>query len=109
MWKRMILGLCAMVILSTPAFARVNVNIGIGTPPPPAQVEVVPEPRPGYVWAPGYWAWDGGRHVWREGHWIGARRGYHWVPDRWTEYQGPKSSRWHYNAGHWEREYRYSR
>ena len=105
MWKRTILVFCAMVILSTPAFARVNVNIDVGTPPPPARVEVVPEPRPGYVWAPGHWAWDGGRHVWREGHWIRERHGYRWAPDRWTEHQGPRGSRWHYETGHWERGY----
>jgi hypothetical protein len=109
MWKRMILVLCTIAMLSTPAFARVNVHIGVDTPPPPARVEVAPEPRPGYVWAPGYWAWDGGRHAWREGRWIGERRGYHWVPDRWTEYRGPRGPRWHYDAGHWEREYRYGR
>src|ERR1051326_1014147 len=102
MWKCMILGLCALVMLSSPAFARVDVNLGIGTPPPPARVEVVPAPRPGYVWAPGHWAWSGHRYAWREGHWMREHRGYHWVPDRWTEYNGPRGSRWHYEAGHWE-------
>jgi len=105
MWKRIIFGLCVLTMLSTPAFARVNVRAGIDVPPPPARVEVVPAPRPGYVWAPGYWAWEGRRHVWREGRWIGERHGYHWVPGHWAEHQGPRGARWHFEAGHWEHGY----
>src|SRR5215467_13031408 len=88
MWKHLVIGLFAMAVLSTPAFAGVNINIDIA--PPPARVEVVPPPRPGYVWAPGYWAWEGRQHVWREGRWIVVRPGYYWVPERWVEYRGPR-------------------
>src|SRR3990170_492151 len=61
------------------AATSVNIDINIGPPPPP--VVVVPALRPGYAWAPGYWHWDGRRHVWREGRWIRERPGYVWVPD----------------------------
>ncbi len=90
---------------SLPAQARVDVGIQIGVPPPPVQYEVVPGPRAGYVWAPGYWGWDGYRHVWVRGRWIGARRGYHWEPEHW-EVRGPYH---HFEQGHWERERYYRR
>ena len=105
MFKHIIIALCMLAVLSTPAIAGVNLNVDIQVAPPPPQVEVVPVPRPGYVWAPGYWAWEGGRHVWIGGHWVSVRRGYYWVPDRWVEYQGPRGPRWHLDPGHWEREH----
>jgi len=77
MWKRLIIALFTVAVLSAPAFARVNLNFDVEVVPPPARVEVVPAPRPGYVWAPGYWAWEGGRHVWRGGHWVVVRPGYY--------------------------------
>jgi hypothetical protein len=105
MVKRIIIALCTLAVLSTPAIAGVNLNFDIQVAPPPPQVEVVPAPRSGYVWAPGYWAWEGGRHVWVGGHWVPVRRGYYWVPDRWVEYRGPRGPRWHLEPGHWEREH----
>jgi WXXGXW repeat (2 copies) len=51
------------------ATAQISLDVVIHTPPPPVRVEVVPAPRPGYVWAPGYWSWDSGRHIWHEGYW----------------------------------------
>ncbi|MGH8800387.1 MAG: YXWGXW repeat-containing protein, partial [Casimicrobiaceae bacterium] len=55
----------------------------------------------GFVWAPGYWDWDGGhhRHTWRKGHYMRERRGEHWVPNQWVE----RSGRYHYEPGRWER------
>ena len=107
MWKHLIIGLFAMTVLSTPAFAKVNVNLNIDIAPPPARVEVVPTPRPGYAWAPGYWAWEGHQHVWREGRWIVVRPGYYWVPERWVEYRGSRDPHWYFEPGHWEREHRH--
>ena|SRR5882757_9902006 len=76
-----------------------SIGIDIDIAPPAPRVEVMPAPRPGYVWAPGYWEYRGRAHVWVPGRWIVVRRGYHWVPARW-EQRGP---RWHYERGHWER------
>lgn len=86
--------------LFTPAAAQASMNIGvtIGSPPPAPVYEAVPAPRPGYVWAPGYWRWDGGRHVWSPGYWMAERRGYHWVPDRWAHVDHG----WHHERGHWD-------
>jgi hypothetical protein len=82
----------------TPAAAQVDLNVSIGVPPPAPLYEVVPAPRAGYAWAPGFWFWEGGRHVWHAGHWIAGRPGYHWVPDRWAENHGG----WRHEVGHWD-------
>ena len=74
-------------------------RLDIVVAPPAPRVVVVPEPRAGYVWAPGYWRWDGGQHVWIEGRWLPERRGYRWVPDRWDE----RGGRWYFEEGHWAR------
>ena len=67
--------------------------------PPPARVVVVPTPRHGYVWAPGYWRWNGRAHVWVDGRWLRERHGYHWVPAHWEE---NRRGYWHFEDGHWE-------
>jgi hypothetical protein len=52
------------------------------------------------VWSPGYWRWNGHRHVWTRGVWVRERRGWHWEPQHWV--QGP-NGRWHFVAGRWAR------
>ncbi len=79
--------------------AQAAIGIDIDVAPPAPRVIVAPPPRAGFVWAPGYWRWDGGRHVWHEGYWVHERRGYHWVPDNWES----RGGHYHYNRGHWER------
>jgi len=78
------------------AFAQISFNIVIAPPAP--MYEVVPVMQPGYVWAPGYWAWNNDRHVWVRGRTIVQRDGYIWAPDRW-EQQGTVYVR---QPGHWE-------
>jgi hypothetical protein len=60
-------------LAATPASAGVDVVIGAAPPPP--MVEVAPGARPGFVWAPGYWAWQHHSHYWVAGHWIPDRPG----------------------------------
>jgi len=91
--------------LPVPASAEVNFSIGIDVAPPPRRVEVIPPPREGFVWAPGYWNWDGGNHVWVGGRWIAARPGYYYVPERWEEHAEARGHHWHFQPGHWEREH----
>ena len=98
MMNKSLINILAAVVISTPvliapamvtpAAAQVELNVSIGVPPPAPVYEVVPVPRVGYVWAPGYYRWDGGRHVWIAGRWMEERRGYHWVPDRWARGDG---------------------
>jgi hypothetical protein len=88
------LGLTAGV--SGVASARTYVDIDIAPPPP--REEVVPGPRVGFVWAPGYWDYNGRHHEWRKGHWVHERHGHHWVNDEWVQRDG----RWHHERGHWD-------
>jgi hypothetical protein len=67
-------------------------------PPPQVAVEVIPAPRPGYVWAHGYWRWNGHGYVAVGGHWEPYRRGYHYVHPHWE--QG-RDGGWHFRAGVW--------
>lgn len=94
----LITSLVILAINAAPAMARVDLSVDIGVPPPAPQVEVVPAARPGFVWAPGYWSWDGGHHVWVAGHWMTERPGFVWVADRWEV----RGERHHFEPGHWE-------
>jgi WXXGXW repeat (2 copies) len=110
MMKRTLYTVLAAAAISTPALiapamfspaaAQANLSLTIGTPPPAPIYEVVPAPRAGYVWAPGFWQWEGSRHSWHAGYWMPERRGYNWVPDRWAQVHGG----WHHEAGHWDRQ-----
>ena len=80
------------------AFAQVSFNIQIGPPAP--LYEAVPVLAPGYVWAPGYWAWHGDRHVWVRGRSMYQRVGYRWEPDMWEQ----RSTGYYRHPGRWERE-----
>ncbi len=98
--RALLLGSCIIAgTVAAPVLTLAGVVVDIDVAPPPVRVETVPPPRAGYVWAPGYWEWRGGQHVWVAGRWIGERRGYHWVPDEWVQ-RGPH---WHHVVGHWER------
>lgn len=103
MWSHRTLlaaGIAAALTLSAgQANAQVRGVIRIGEAPPPVRAEVVPAPRPGYVWAPGYWGWQGHRHVWHRGSWMRARPGYVYSAPTWAEHDG----RWEFRQGRWAR------
>jgi len=82
---------------SASALAR---GVIIEIAPPPDRVEVVPVQRRGYTWAPGYWRWQRGQHVWVSGHTMRVRTGYAWTPDRWNDV----GKRHEFKAGHWTRD-----
>ena len=52
-----------------------SVNVEINAAPPPPRVVVAPTARRGYVWVPGYWRWNGHRHIWVNGQ-LPRRAGY---------------------------------
>ena len=91
--RNLLLGLLIAAGVALPAAgqARTDFSLGINVGPPPAPVVVAPPPpvEPGYVWTPGYWAWDGYRHVWVEGRYVAPRPGYVWVPPYWDR-RGPR-------------------
>ena len=66
--------LLATAMLAAPVTASAYVAIGVSVTvaPPPIPVYVQPLcPGPGYIWVPGYWAWD-------------PYFGYYWVPGTWV-------------------------
>jgi len=86
---------------AAPAFAQINFNIQLA---PPAPIyEPVPAMPPGYVWAPGYWAWHGDRHIWIHGRSMVQRVGYRWEPDRWEQ----RGTVYVQQPGRWERDANY--
>jgi hypothetical protein len=61
----------AVSIIPAVSHAGVFVSIGIGAPPVlPVYVQPIC-PAPGYIWTPGYWAYD-------------EQAGYYWVPGAWV-------------------------
>ncbi len=88
----LVLGLAATT--PVPSLAGITVQIG----PPPPKVVAPPPARSGYVWAPGYWDWDGAQYVWKEGRWESERKGYRWREQRWIERNGS----WVAEPGMWE-------
>ncbi len=85
--------------LSLPAAAQVDVDLVLRVPPPAPRVEPVPPPRPGHVWAPGYWAWRGNQHVWVAGSFQPVRAGHVYQQPRWVQRDG----QWVFTAGRWAR------
>jgi WXXGXW repeat (2 copies) len=68
--------------------------------PPPPRVEVIPaRPYANAFWIGGFWRWQGGRHVWVNGHYEAARPGMRWQPHRWEQFNG----RWRFVPGRWGR------
>ncbi len=89
-----------MALSPQAAQAQASFDLRIGTPPPPPRVIVLPPPRRGFVWAPGYWNWNGHRHVWIDGRWVRVRRGYHYAAPEWRQ----DGDRYGFRRGRWERD-----
>jgi len=90
----------AMVVAPTPASARIHVGIFVNFGPPALPIYAQPPcPAPGYIWTPGYWAWDPAYgYYWVPGTWVPAPFiGAMWTPGYWAFYDG--GYRWH--RGYW--------
>jgi YXWGXW repeat-containing protein len=77
------------VLLST-ADAQAVIDIRVDFPPPPLPIyEQPPIPGPGYIWTPGYWAWEGSDYYWVPGTWVLAPRpSVLWTPGYWGWSEG---------------------
>lgn len=95
--------LFALVMLAAPAptFAQVSVGISVGFAPPEIPVYDQPVcPGDGYIWTPGYWAWDvdADDYYWVPGTWVLAPEvGFFWTPGWW----GWGGSAFIFHAGYW--------
>jgi len=81
--------------------ARAGLFVSITVAPPVLPVYVQPPvPGPGYIWTPGYWAWDedAGDYYWVPGAWVAAPEpGLLWTPGYW----GWSNGVYVWNAGYW--------
>jgi len=90
--------------LIVPAHAQVAIDVSVEIPPPPLPFYEQPViPAEGYIWVPGYWAWDP------------VEGDYYWVPGTWVEppqpellwtpaYWGWDNGRYLFHPGYWGRE-----
>jgi YXWGXW repeat-containing protein len=74
-----------MMAFSAASFGQVAVGISVRIGPPALPVYAQPIcPGPGYIWTPGYWAWnDDGGYYWVPGTWVVAPVGMLWTPGYW--------------------------
>jgi len=79
--------LLALVVLSAPTNSSAQIRISVAFGPPALPIYVQPIcPGEGYIWTPGYWAWDedGDDYYWVPGTWVLAPEvGYLWTPPWW--------------------------
>jgi hypothetical protein len=100
----LMLGAALPTYLMVPAAAQIAVDVSVDVPPPPLPYyEQPPIPAEGYIWAPGYWAWDA------------VALDYYWVPGTWVEPPQPEllwtpawwgwaDGRYGFHPGYWGRE-----
>jgi WXXGXW repeat (2 copies) len=91
--------LVLMVVLSSVSHAQFGVGISVRIGPPPLPVYVQPLcPGEGYIWTPGYWAWDDDEgYYWVPGTWVLAPVGELWTPGYWGWHDGLYA----WNDGYW--------
>jgi hypothetical protein len=89
----------ALLLSSQASQAFVSVGVSINIAPPALPVyEQPPVPGPGFLWAPGYWAWGDGDYYWVPGTWVEAPQpGYLWTPGYW----GWNDGVYVWNGGYW--------
>jgi hypothetical protein len=94
----MVLGL-VVVFVSAAALGQIAIGISVRIGPPVLPVYAQPIcPGPGYIWTPGYWAWnDEAGYYWVPGTWVLAPVGMYWTPGYWGWSEGFYV--WH--AGYW--------
>jgi hypothetical protein len=98
----------AMFIQPSTVEARVQAVIVIRVrhaPPPLPYYEQPFCPVDGYLWTPGYWAWNGDDYYWVPGQWVEPPEyGYLWTPCYWGfsgGYYGFHNGYWGRNIGYY--------
>jgi len=93
---RLLLLAVSMLFLSTASFAQIGVSVGFAPPELPIYDQPIC-PGDGYIWTPGYWAWDG-EYYWVPGTWVLApEAGFFWTPGYW----GWGGNGYFFNEGYW--------
>jgi hypothetical protein len=96
-YLRILLLAVGMLFFSTASFAQVEISVAVAPPELPVYEQPVC-PGDGYIWTPGYWAWDGDDYYWVPGTWVEAPEvGYLWTPPYW----GWGGSAFIFHGGYW--------
>ena len=83
--------------LSAASFGQIGISVSFGPPAIPVYEQPIC-PGEGYIWTPGYWAWDGEDYYWVPGTWVLAPEiGFLWTPGYWG--WGGDAFFWH--EGYW--------
>jgi hypothetical protein len=88
-----------MLAMSAASFGQIGVSITIAPPALPVYEQPIC-PGDGYIWTPGYWAWDpdAGDYYWVPGTWVLAPEvGFLWTPPWW----GWSGGFYLFHAGYW--------
>jgi len=98
-FSRFLLITLAMLALSGAAFAQIGVAVAVSFGPPELPVYEQPVcPEEGYIWTPGFWAWDGDDYYWVPGTWVPAPEvGFLWTPGYWDW----QDSGFFFHDGYW--------
>jgi hypothetical protein len=93
--------LLALLVLAIPAisFGQLSIRVGIGPPALPVYDQPIC-PGDGYLWTPGYWAYDDSitDYYWIPGTWVQPPEvGYLWTPGYWGWGDGGYA----FNDGYW--------
>jgi len=91
---------CVMLFTISKINAQVSVGVSVGIAPPELPVYVQPEcPVDGYLWQPGYWAYDDvDGYYWVPGVWVAPPEpDYLWTPAYW----GYEGGRYGFHQGYW--------
>ena len=95
--------LLAVGLLTVPAQSRAQVAVGISVQFGPPALPVYEQPLcpgDGYIWTPGYWAWDpeDEDYYWVPGTWVEAPEvGFFWTPGYW----GWEGGAFFFHEGYW--------
>jgi hypothetical protein len=93
--------LLAFLALAIPAalFGQIGIRVAIGPPALPVYKQPIC-PGDGYIWTPGYWAYDDSiaDYYWVDGAWVLApEEGFLWTPGYW----GWGDGGFFFNDGYW--------
>ncbi len=94
--------LMAFAMLATPASSSAQLVVGVSVSFGPPALPIYSQPLcpgPGYIWTPGYWAWDPDYgYYWVPGTWVPAPfPGALWTPGYWAWEDGF----YVWNEGYW--------
>ena len=91
--------LACPLLMAAPAPCRAQIGISVQLAPPVLPVYVQPPiPAEGYLWTPGYWAYQGAAYSWVPGAWVEPPSvGMLWTPPYW----GWGGGGYLFHAGYW--------